>query len=191
MMEPLSLEQLARRVRCPRCGGVGIILDVTAEGTLQRDCETCRGAGVINGLPPPDNSVQQLTNAAAIDARSEAVIEAECTKILEEDGWRALRTDPVSDRGRGKGFGELGMADHLYIRYDIPTREWGVPFPGAAEVLWIEYKSRGGKPKAHQLEWQRNERARGALVWCAGVDFPASVEGFVAQYRASGLSRRG
>src|ERR1035438_8174822 len=47
----------------------------------------------------------------------EALIEAECTKLLEEDGWRALRTDPVSDKAKGKGFGEIGMADHLYIRY--------------------------------------------------------------------------
>ena len=118
----------------------------------------------------------------------EWMIEAECTKLLEEDGWRALRTDPVSDRGRGKGFGELGMADHLYLRYRPPT-DWLAGIPGLAEVMWIEFKSAAGKPKKHQIEWHQNERARGALTLISGQDFPASVDGFKAWYRASGLNR--
>jgi hypothetical protein len=135
---------------------------------------------------------------------SEATIEAECTKILEEDGWRALRTDPVSHRSRGKGFGELGMADHLYIRYandnpywrmsggyrgdspDFKPRQW-------AELLWIEFKRqrdhKAEKAKKHQIDWHAKERARGALTLIAGVDFPASVAGFTAWYAASGLPR--
>jgi hypothetical protein len=125
---------------------------------------------------------------AGAGSQSEAAIEAECTKLLEQDGWRALRTDPVSDRGRGKGFGELGMADHLYIRY-VTVAEFGGETYGTADVLWIEFKSRSGKPKSHQIEWHRNERARGALTVIAGVDFPASTEGFNAWYRASGLNR--
>ena len=108
----------------------------------------------------------------------EEVIEAECTKILEEDSWRALRTDPVSDRGRGKGFGELGMADHLYIRY--------LPQP---EILWIEFKRPGEKAKKHQTQWHIRERARGALTLIAGEDFPASVVGFREWYDTSGLRR--
>lgn len=116
------------------------------------------------------------------DLRPEWMIEAECTKLLEEDGWRALRTDPVSDRGRGKGFGELGMADHLYIRYH---------YAPLVSVLWIEFKSASGKPKKHQLDWHAKERARGALTLIAGVDFPASVEGFKGWYANSGLRRRG
>ena len=121
----------------------------------------------------------------------ESAIEAECTKLLEQDGWRALRTDPVSDRGRGKGFGELGMADHLYIRYwqrseKHPAREWRIN----AEVLWIEFKRPGEKPKKHQVEWHTKERARGAFTLIAGEDFPATVEGFKCWYVGSGLMRR-
>jgi hypothetical protein len=121
----------------------------------------------------------------------EHLIEAECTRLLEQDGWRSLRTDPVSDRGRGKGFGELGMADHLYIRYSCVAHKLETVHPGRADsdVLWIEFKSAKGKPAKHQTEWHTKERARGALTWIAGVDFPPSVQGFVMKYRQSGLNR--
>ncbi len=123
----------------------------------------------------------------------EWMIEAECTKLLEADGWRSLRTDPVSDRGRGKGFGEKGMCDHLYIRYQKTIKSingvGSLSFCGEAQILWIEFKSASGKPKKHQIEWNDKERARGAVTWIAGVDFPASIEGFKAYYRASGLNR--
>ncbi len=86
------------------------------------------------------------------------------------------------------------MADHLYMRYNdqailctMPMRESRVR--AEAETLWIEFKSASGKPKKHQVEWHDKERARGALTWIAGVDFPASIEGFRAHYRASGLNR--
>ena len=46
----------------------------------------------------------------------EAELERTCTNMLVLDGWRALKTNPVSRRARGAGFGELGMADYLYIR---------------------------------------------------------------------------
>ncbi len=120
----------------------------------------------------------------------EWMIEAECTRILEQDGWRALRTDPVSDKGRGKGFGEAGMADHLYFRFEGVagvSPSWNGR--GLAQVMWIEFKSAKGKPAKHQIEWHTKERARGALTMIAGVDFPASVAGFVAWYAASGLRR--
>ncbi len=120
----------------------------------------------------------------------EHMIEAECTRLLERDGWRALRTDPVSDRGRGKGFGELGMPDHLYIRYEpVNPGEEMDSFSASTETMWIEFKSAKGKPAKHQIEWHTKERARGALTWIAGVDFPASVAGFVEHYRKSGLNR--
>jgi hypothetical protein len=118
----------------------------------------------------------------------EWMIEAECTKLLEQDGWRSLRTDPVSDRGRGKGFGEVGMADHLYIRYNASAGATKI-LTVTDKVLWIEFKSAKGKPKKHQIEWHTKERARGALTLIAGVDFPASVNGFMGWYRASGLNR--
>lgn len=129
----------------------------------------------------------------------EREIQRTVTEWLTLDGWRALRTDPVSDRSRGKGFGELGMADMLYIRYGDPyyTKE-----PSAlAGVMWIEFKrERGGngkralftraeKAKLHQRAWIAAERARGALVLLVGEDCPATIEGCMAWYIGSGLLR--
>lgn len=123
-------------------------------------------------------------------AVAESEIQAECTRILAEDGWRALRTDPVSDRGRGKGFGEIGMADMLFIRYTPFQRQSpDGHYMSASHTLWIEFKSANGKPKKHQIDWHTKERARGALTLIAGVDFPASVEGFTQWYANSGLRR--
>jgi hypothetical protein len=111
----------------------------------------------------------------------EAMIEAECCRLLAEDGWRILKTDPVSDRRRGKGFGELGMADTLCLRYG---RKGSV-----CEAIWIEWKAPSGRVKKHQAEWHTKERARGAMTVIGGVDFRASVKGFMSWYRASGLAR--
>lgn len=135
----------------------------------------------------PKGDAAPLLDRASLS--SEADIQAECVKLMQEDGWRALRTDPVSDKSRGKGFGELGMADYLFIRYRPPT-DWQAGKPGLAEMVWCEFKARAGKVASHQTEWHRNERARGALTWIASVDFPASVEGFREHYAASGLMRR-
>ena len=119
---------------------------------------------------------------------SEKQIEQACTELLELDGWRSLRTDPVSRREWGKGFGEKGMPDHLYLRY---KKLQSVHAPEAADVLWIEWKSRGGKSQPHQQTWHQAERARGALVWVAGEDWsPSTIESFVAHYNSSGLALR-
>jgi hypothetical protein len=112
---------------------------------------------------------------------SEATIEAECCKLLAGDGWRILKTNPVSDRRRGKGFGELGMADTLAVRYGRQG--------AACEVLRIEWKARGGRVRKHQAAWHARERARGAMTAIAEADFSPSVEGFAGWYRASGLAR--
>jgi hypothetical protein len=118
---------------------------------------------------------------------TEAQIEKAISDLLELDGWRALKTDPVSDRARGKGFGELGMADHLYIRYN-ESPMWVAR--GSAQVLWIEHKRLKGVVADHQRTWHAAERARGALTLIAGQDFPATVEGFWGWYRASSLMRK-
>ena len=124
-------------------------------------------------------------------ALSEADIAHTCSDLLQADGWRMLITDPVSDRARGKGFGELGMADRLYIRYNGCLR---TPATGQAQIIWIEWKRtvRGKPTKAtpHQKAWHAAERARGALTLIAGQDFPATIEGFHSWYKASGLQRR-
>jgi hypothetical protein len=113
----------------------------------------------------------------------ESLIEAECCRLLSEDGWRILKTDPVADRSRGKGFGEPGMADMLALRYGRQKAACG--------ALWIEWKAPGGRVKKHQLEWHTKERARGAVTVIAGLDFAPSVKGFWKWYRASGLARPG
>jgi hypothetical protein len=113
----------------------------------------------------------------------ERLIGLECQKLLEEDGWRTLRCEPTSDRSRGKGFGEVGMADTLALRYGKQG--------ASCEVMWLEWKAPGGRVRKHQLAWHTRERACGALTAIAGVDFAASVQGFIGWYRASGLARRG
>lgn len=133
-----------------------------------------------------------------LPAMRESDLEIYGTDLLALDGWRALKTDPVSRREWGKGFGETGMADHQYIRYGmegahieetLADRCW-------AQILWIEWKRiRPGRRKAeqaaaHQRAWIRNERFRGAVVLLAGADFEATPEGFLAFYRKSGLMRR-
>jgi hypothetical protein len=112
----------------------------------------------------------------------ERLIARECERILEEDGWRTLRCEPVSDRSRGRGFGEPGMPDLLALRYRRQS-------PAGCECIWVEWKRPGGRVKKHQAAWHARERARGAMTAVAGVDFPASVDGFTGWYRASGLAR--
>jgi hypothetical protein len=129
-------------------------------------------------------------------------IQRTCTEFLEWDGWRSLRTSPVSNRARATGFGEPGMADCLYIRY-----EWTKPLAegdlGArlSEVMWIEWKrllpskhgktwGRATRAAIHQKGWHVLERKRGALTLIAGEDFPATIEGFRDWYAKSGLQRR-
>lgn len=129
---------------------------------------------------------------------SEADIQRTCADFLTLDGWRPLRTDPCSDRRRGTGFGEKGMADYLFVRYaGVPCggdgcsgENCGPEFLAPAEVLWVEFKKPGGKNQPHQRTWQQAERMRGALVVVATEDFPPTVEGFMGWYRCSGLLRR-
>ncbi len=127
---------------------------------------------------------------------SEAHIAATCTAWLELDNWRAIETDPK--HLRGLGVSEPGMADRQYIRYlnDADPRkgrypaETGKTYWPIAEVMWIEWKKKGGKAGQHQKDWHARERSRGALTLIAGIDFPASIESFCAWYQKSGLQRK-
>jgi hypothetical protein len=114
---------------------------------------------------------------------TEAQIERQCSDFLALDGWRLVKTDPCSDPRRGKGFGEKGMPDCLYLRYCAQS-------PMGSHVLWIEWKGPRGRVAPHQALWHFTERARGALVVVATKDFPPTFEGFTAWYRKSGLLRR-
>lgn len=97
--------------------------------------------------------------------------------------------EPISRREWGKGTGEKGMPDLLAIRYlfgeSVPESE----ISEFAGVLWIEWKSARGRLAPHQRAWHDAERARGALTIIAGVDFDASIDGWLAWYRESGLNR--
>lgn len=130
---------------------------------------------------------------------SEADLAKAATDLLALDGWRALKTDPVSRREWGRGFGEKGMADYLYIRYEM--RDWSeedrsvacrqmVGERAIAQVMWIEWKIPRGTVAEKQHAWRERERARGALALIAGVDFHASFEGFARWYAQSGLQRK-
>ena len=129
---------------------------------------------------------------------SESDLARACTGLLQLDGWRALKTDPVSRREWAKGFGERGMADYLYLRYPEPVAKPGtlayIFRDGAqaafCEAMWIEFKIPKGRVAPHQHQWRERERARGALALIAGVDFHASIEGFMKFYANSGLMRK-
>ena len=129
---------------------------------------------------------------------SEAEIARVCTQVLEHDGWRHLRTDPVSRRVWGKGFGEVGMADSMFIRYLYPASvakllggrtQHSADLQARCQLLWVEWKREDGTAAPHQLQWRDRERNRGALTLIAGIDFDASVSGFVGWYNQSGLRR--
>ena len=148
---------------------------------------------------------------------TEAHVEQTVTQFLELDGWRAFKMEAQSDRSlvarfmkrvidhallrplaqiigptlkqcmRGAGVGELGMPDHLYIRY-IPTppgSEDNFPVRVLHETLWIEFKRPGKSPAKEQRLWHDRERLGGALVLVIDdIDF------FIAWYKRSGLARR-
>lgn len=169
----------------------------TAEIKTVGICDVCESGKTMparyHGLDcPKRNSARKRVVSPKL---SEAHIERTCTDFLALDGWRGLKTTPVSNRGRACGFGELGMADYLYIRYNegqirFPDRSLTSRAYTIEKIMWIEWKHKGKKSQAHQIAWHQAERARGALVFAAGTDFPQSIEGFQAWYRASGLMRR-
>ena len=122
---------------------------------------------------------------------SESSIEEGITAILEYDGWRSFKMERNFSEKKQRAFGEAGMPDRLYVRY-----AYGGSYPKFAsgqcisEVLFIEHKSAKGIASAAQKLWHAAERKRGALTLIAGVDFVASIDGFLSWYESSGLKRR-
>jgi hypothetical protein len=126
----------------------------------------------------------------------ESHIQKTVTDFLVADGWRPLRMEHAIERNAKGGFkrrvGEVGMPDYLYIRYEYRHYcSMALP-PGCmvsryhmAQVLWIEFKKSGKKPRPDQVAWHEAERARGGLVWV--VD---DIDSFRTYYEASGLRRR-
>ncbi len=132
---------------------------------------------------------------------SEADLQSACETLLKYDGWRIFRLEQNYSEKKRKSVGERGAPDGLYIRYTPKKVEWHAEqiayedswkpmAPVQAEVLWCEWKSPTGKPSNAQRAWIAQETARGALVLLAGADFPATKDGWLAWYRASGLRRK-
>lgn len=116
-------------------------------------------------------------------------IQKTCEDYLRLDGWRLLRMEQNFSEKKIKTVGERGMPDLLAIRYSVA----GIPQSHSrcvAEVMWWEWKQPNGRVGLHQLAWHFAERVRGAMTLIAGEDFEASIEGFLAWYRKSGLNRR-
>ena len=139
--------------------------------------------------PRTPGSVRKAVAAQMSDiGLTEAHVQQTCTEFLISDGWHAIRTELTVQKERGRVVGEVGMPDHLYIRYydALSDRsEWPAHLATSAQVLWIEFKRPGRHPTKQQFAWHKAERARGALVLV--VD---DIDGFMAWYKASGLQRR-
>jgi hypothetical protein len=88
------------------------------------------------------------------------------------------------------GVSEKGIPDRLYIRYKVNDTKIPNFYQPWAEVLWIEWKAPAGRLSLDQDNWHMRERKRGALIWVPTIDFPATFEGFIRHYKASGLARR-
>ena len=133
---------------------------------------------------------------------SEYHIAKTCSDWLALDNWRRLNTNPVSDtatiqairgsiakccgsggippwlqdclRGRGKGFGELGMADDLYIRYELTI------VSGSGSLLRQKCSGSNGSAQAKQRSLTRKP----------GMPRSARVVPSFGSRRTLGLPRR-
>ncbi len=119
----------------------------------------------------------------------ESDIQRTCEDILKWDGWRIFRIEKNFSEKKQKATGELGAPDALCIRYRTFPQGFA-SFAGHAEVMWIEWKALNGIPSCEQQLWHRAQLKLGALVLCAGINFPATIDGFKQWYAASGLQRR-
>lgn len=121
----------------------------------------------------------------------EADIVSACVDFLLLDYWRPIKMEPVSNRAWGKGTGEIGQPDYLFLRYTPTVVVVPPKVMAQADVLWVEFKRpKDGRVSPEQKSWHLLERARGALVWVATQDFEPTVDGFMEHYRRSGLLMR-
>jgi hypothetical protein len=85
------------------------------------------------------------------------------------------------------------MPDKHYVRYHteaVRLHRRTIAETARTETMFIEWKKKGGTAAQHQKDWHAKESARGALVLLAGLQFPASIEGFCNWYAKSGLQRK-
>ena len=115
---------------------------------------------------------------------SEVHVSAQVSSFLRHRAWRQIRFQRTVVPGIFSTH-EPGIPDMQFIRY------LDCAIPGAAFVLWIEFKAAGVRARCRcatkaprqrctacdQARWKRDEIARGALVWT--VD---SLESFAEDY---------
>jgi hypothetical protein len=88
------------------------------------------------------------------------------------------------------------MCDHLFIRYAAAHGNGLNGIGRLDQVLWWEFKASKRRRKrseflSHdQIVWSEAEKQKGALVWIAGIDHEATIEGAAQHYLDSGLARR-
>jgi hypothetical protein len=109
---------------------------------------------------------------------SESQIQKACEDILRAHRWRILRFEQNYSVRKRKVVGERGMPDVLAMRYYRGT---------TTQSVWIEFKTPKGKPSDIQLRWHATERLLGAFTAIAGLDFPATIEGFEIWAKKNGL----
>ena len=109
----------------------------------------------------------------------ESVIERQISDYLSLDSWFTRHFELNYSERKQLVVGERGMPDLLCLRYQPE-----------ANILWIEVKRPGGAVSRWQREWRLRERARGAMVIVASIDFEPSLNGFVEWYEKSKLQVR-
>lgn len=103
----------------------------------------------------------------------ESHVEQAVVEFLQWDGWHVIKMEENFSERKSKRTGEPGMPDRLALRYNPD------------QILWLELKAPGKKPRPHQLDWHEAERKRGALVLV--VD---DINQFISWYKTGGLERR-
>lgn len=115
-------------------------------------------------------------------ALPESALERQIADFLALDEWTVRHLELNYSERKRKSVGEPGMPDLLCIRYHAK--------PHWANLLWIECKTPKGRYRLEQKAWALRERRWGATVLHMGIDFDASIDGFMAWYQQSGLQCR-
>lgn len=130
----------------------------------------------------------------------EADIETTIVRAMQLDGWRPFKMEYSFDQVKKLTLGEPGMCDHLFLRPDEPDDRPLLSvdpdiFAPTCQVLWWEFKAGKRRRKRKeflsrdQVLWTDAEKRAGFLVWIAGIDHEATVDGAAQHYLDSGLAR--
>jgi hypothetical protein len=148
---------------------------------------------------------QAPTNAQAANAAArgqyEADIETTIVRAMQLDGWRSLKQEYSFDTVKKLTLGEPGMCDHLFLRPKPilrlePLIAGDIELPmGWIQGIWWEFKASKRRRKRKeflsrdQVLWTDCEKRAGFLVWIAGIDHEATIDGAAQHYLDSGFCR--